>query len=150
ALCTAAIYPLKQIAPAVSLGVVYLLAVIVTSIFWGLRLGLFTAVISALAFNFFHIPPVGRFTIADSRNWVALAAFFVTAAIASTLADLARSRTQEAEARRREADLMAELARTLLGGPSLDAALPVAAERIATALDLPSAALQRGEAGDRP
>ena len=45
---------------------------------------------------------------------------------------------------------MAELARTLLGGPDLDAALPVAAERIARALDLPSAALQRGEATDNP
>ena len=150
ALCTLAIYPLKTIAPAVSLGVVYLLAVIVVSIFWGLRLGLLTAVISAAAFNFFHLPPTGRFTIADSRNWVALAAFFVTAAIASTLAELARNRTQEAEARRREADLMAELARTLLGGPSLEAALPVAAERIATALELPSAALQRGEAPEQP
>ena len=150
ALCTLAIYPLKTIAPAVSLGVVYLLAVIVVSIFWGLRLGLLTALLSALAFNFFHIPPVGRFTIADSRNWVALAAFLVTGAIASTLAELARSRTQEAEARRREADLMAELARTLLGGPSLDATLPVAAERIATALELPSAALQRGEAPAQP
>ena len=150
ALCTLAIYPLKTIAPAVSLGVVYLLAVIGVSIFWGLRLGLLTALLSALAFNFFHIPPVGRFTIADSRNWVALAAFFVTAAIAGTLAELARSRAQEAEARRREADLMAELARTLLGGPNLDASLPVAAERIARALDLPSAALQRGEATDNP
>ena len=150
ALCTVAIYPLKTIAPAVSLGVVYLLAVIGISIFWGRRLGLLTAVASAAAFNFFHIPPVGRFTIADSRNWVALAAFLVTAAIASTLAELARSRTQEAEARRREADLMAELARTLLGGPSLDAALPVAAERIATALELPSASLRRGEVAEQP
>ena len=79
ALCTLAIYPLKTIAPAVSLGVVYLLAVIGVSIFWGLRLGLLTAMVSAAAFNFFHLPPVGQFTIADSRNWVALAAFFVTA-----------------------------------------------------------------------
>jgi two-component system, OmpR family, sensor histidine kinase KdpD len=150
ALCTLAIYPLKTVAPAVSLGVVYLLAVIGTSIFWGLRLGLFTALLSAAAFNFFHIPPIGQFTIADSRNWVALAAFFVTAAIASTLAELARSRTQEAEARRREADLMAELARTLLGGPNLEVALPVAAERIASALELPSASLRRGEVEDHP
>ncbi len=150
ALCTLAIYPLKTIAPAVSLGVVYLLAVIGVSIYWGLRLGLLTAFASAAAFNFFHLPPTGQFTIADSRNWVALAAFFVTAAIAGTLAELARSRAQEADARRREADLMAELARTLLGGPNLEASLPVAAERIARALDLPSAALQRGEATDNP
>ena len=45
---------------------------------------------------------------------------------------------------------MAELARTLLGGPSLDAALPVAAERIASALELPSATLRRGEVADQP
>ncbi len=150
ALCTLAVYPLKTVAPAVSLGVVYLLPVIAVSTFWGLRLGLLTAFASAVAFNFFHIPPVGRFTIAEAQNWVALAVFFVVAMIASTLAELARSRAQEAEARRREADLMAELARTLLGGPSLDAALPVAAERIASALELPSASLRRGDVPDQP
>jgi two-component system sensor histidine kinase KdpD len=150
ALCTLAIVPLKTVAPAVSLGVVYLLAVIGVSIFWGLRLGLFTAILSALAFNFFHLPPAGQLQISDSREWVALAAFFVTSAIASTLAELARSRMQEAEARRREADLIAELARTLLGAPDVDAALPVAAERIASSLELPSAALRRGVAPDHP
>jgi two-component system, OmpR family, sensor histidine kinase KdpD len=150
ALCTLAIYPLKTIAPAVSLGVVYLLAVVLVSIYWGLWPGLLTALGSAAAFNFFHLPPTGRFTLADSRNWIALATFFVTGVIASTLAELARSRAQEADARRREADLMAELARVLLGVPDLDAALPVAAERIARALDLRSAALQRGEAPDQP
>ena len=45
---------------------------------------------------------------------------------------------------------MAELARVLLGRPGLDAALPVAAERIATALELPSAAVQLDEAADYP
>jgi two-component system sensor histidine kinase KdpD len=150
AVCTAAIYPLKAIAPDVSLGVVYLIAVIGVSIFWGFGLGLFTALLSAAAFNFFHIPPTGQFTIQDSENWVALAAFFVAAAFVSTLAELGRARATEADLRRREADLMAELARVLLGRPSVEAALPVAAERIATALELPSAALQLGEAPERP
>ena len=45
---------------------------------------------------------------------------------------------------------MAELARTLLAAPDVDAALPVAAERIASALELPSAALRRGVAPDQP
>jgi two-component system sensor histidine kinase KdpD len=150
ALCTAAIYPLKPIAPDTSLGVVYLIGVIGVSIFWGFGLGLFTALLSAAAFNFFHIPPTGQFTIRDSENWVALGAFLVAAAFVSTLAELGRARAMEADLRRREADLMAELARVLLGRPSVDAALPVAAERIATALELPSAALQLGEAPDQP
>src|SRR5690349_8305331 len=72
---TGLVYPLKSVAPAVSLGVVYLVPVLLVSGYWGLWFGLATSLASAAAFNFFHIPPVGRFTIADSRNVVALAAF---------------------------------------------------------------------------
>ena len=66
---------------------------------------------SALAFNFFHVEPTGTFTIADGENWVALAVFVVTAIAIGTLADLARSRALDAEQRRREADLAADLSR---------------------------------------
>ena len=83
--------------------------------------GVATALASALAFNFFHIPPTGRFTIAEGENWVALAVFFVAALVASTLAERPASRAREAEQRRQEADLAAELARLLLRGASLDA-----------------------------
>ena len=84
ALTTLLLYPLSEIAPAVSLGVLYLLAVLLVSTVWGLWLGLATSVAAALAFNFFHIPPTGRFTIADAENWVALAVFLVAAVVAST------------------------------------------------------------------
>ena len=56
AVTTLIVYPLAEIAPAVSLGVVYLLAVLLVATVWGLWLGVATAVASALAFNFFHIP----------------------------------------------------------------------------------------------
>jgi two-component system, OmpR family, sensor histidine kinase KdpD len=146
ALATAAIYPLKRVAPVVSLSVVYLPAVALVSVFWGLWLGLATSVLSAAAFNFFHLPPVGRFTISDSRNWVALAAFTTIAAIVSTIADIARNRALEADLRRREADLAADLARELLAGAQTEPALRAAARRIAEALELPSAALELGQA----
>ena len=61
----------------VALGVVYLLAVLLVSSVWGTVLGLATALISAAAFNSFHLPPAGRFTIAEGENWVALIVFFV-------------------------------------------------------------------------
>ena len=60
---TAVLFPLSEIAPAVSLGVLYLLAVLLVSTLWGLWLGLATSVAAALAFNFFHIEPTGRLTI---------------------------------------------------------------------------------------
>ena len=130
------IYPLREIAPAESSGVAYLLAVLLVATLWGLRLGLLTSVLSAAAFNYFHLPPTGQFTIADSGHWVALIAFLVAAVVASVVAEVARSRAVEAELRRREADLAAELARVLLGGASVREALPEASERLATALEL--------------
>ena len=79
ALITLLIYPLREVVPVVSTGVVYMLAVLLVSSYWGLWLGLLTAVLGAAAFNFFHIPPTGGFTIAEGENWVALAVFFVAA-----------------------------------------------------------------------
>jgi K+-sensing histidine kinase KdpD len=97
ALATALIYPLREIAPVVSTGVVYMLAVLVVSNYWGLWLGLFTAVASTAAFNFFHIPPTGNLDIANDENWVALGVFLTAAAIASSLAERARAHAREAE-----------------------------------------------------
>ena len=141
---TLLIYPLREAAPAVSLGVVYLLAVLVVSTFWGLWLGLVTSVASAAAYNFFHLPPTGEFTISKSENWVALGVFFAAALLASTLAEVARARTAEARRRQEEADLAADMARILLGGASLRDALPIASQRLATELGLESAELQLG------
>jgi two-component system sensor histidine kinase KdpD len=142
AVTTALVYPLAQIAPVVALGVVYLLAVLLVSSFWGGWLGVATALASALAFNFFHIPPTGRFTISEGENWVALAVFFIAAIVASTLAERERTRTREAQQRRQEADLAAEMARLLLRGSSLDDALPVVSSRLAQALELSSASVE--------
>jgi two-component system, OmpR family, sensor histidine kinase KdpD len=111
ALGTAVIYPLKEIAPPVSLGVVYIPGVLLISIVWGLRLGLATAIASALAFNFFHLPPLGRLAIRADHDLVGLIVFAIVAVVSGTLANLARARAAESERRRREADrALAELA----------------------------------------
>jgi len=108
---TLLVYPLKSAAPVVSLGVVYIPAILLISIVWGLRLGLLASLASAVAFNFFHIPPLHRFTIAAEQNWVALIAFAIVALASSAVAGLARAQAVEAERRREEADrALAELA----------------------------------------
>jgi len=142
ALSTLIVYPLKQVAPVVSLSVVYLPAVLVVSVTWGAGLGFATALVSAAAFNFFHLPPVGTFTISNSNNWVALAAFVVVAGLSSSVAEVTRARARDAEERRSEADLAAEMARLLLRGGSLSEDLPTAAARLAQALKLNSARIE--------
>ena len=138
---TLLLYPLGDVADPVSLGVIYLLGVLLVSIVWGIALGIATSVASALAFNFFHIPPTGRFTIAEGENVVALIVFLIAAAIASSVAEAARRRAAEAVRASREAGLAAELARVLLGAPDLSAALGPAAQRIAHAHGLSSCRL---------
>ncbi len=144
-ICTGIVYPLKQVTSVASLGVVYLLGVVIVSAFWGLWLGVVTSLLSAAAFNFFHIPPVGRFTINDSRNWVALAAFFVAAVATSTVSERARLRTVEAERRRAEADLTAEMAQLLLARTGVEDALALIGRRLAQVFDLPWATIALGE-----
>jgi two-component system, OmpR family, sensor histidine kinase KdpD len=110
AAATLLVYPLKSVAPVVSLGVVYLPGIMLISIVWGLRLGLLASVLSAAAFNFFQIPPLHRFTIAQEENWVALATFAIAAVLSSAVAGVARARALEAERRRDQADrALAEL-----------------------------------------
>ena len=142
ALVTAVIFGLRELVPVVSTGVVYMLAVLFVSSFWGLWLGLLTALLSAATFNFFHIPPTGGFTISDGENWVALGVFFIAAVVISGLSGAARARAEEADRRRSEADLTAEMARILLGGAQLDDSLRTAGQRIAAAFRLPSVGIE--------
>ena len=139
---TGLIFVIRPHVPVLSTGVLYLLAVLLVSSTWGLRLGLLTSVASAAAWNWFHIPPTGRFTIAEPANWLALGVYLAAAIVVSAYADIARARAEDAELGRREAALAAELSLTILG-PEPDA-LERAAARIGEAFDVPDVSLEEG------
>jgi two-component system sensor histidine kinase KdpD len=138
---TGLVYAVREVMPAASTGVLYMLPVLLVSSQWGLWLGLGTSVASALAFNFAHIPPTHKLAVADPEHVVALGAFLVAAVVTSTLADRARARASEAEQRRREADLTAEMARLLLGSSTTSESLAAVGRRIADAYRLSSVEL---------
>jgi two-component system sensor histidine kinase KdpD len=96
-LVTGAIYALKPMAPVLSLGVLYLFAVLPVAALWGLPLAALVSIVSMLTFNFLFLPPVHTFRLTDSENWVALAVYLVTAISVSELAARARRRAAEAE-----------------------------------------------------
>jgi K+-sensing histidine kinase KdpD len=101
---TLLVYPLKSVAPAVSLGVVYIPGVLLIATVWGLWLGLLTSLLSAAAFNWFHLPPVGALDVSADHDLVALAVFVIVAVASGALAELARARAAESERRREQAD----------------------------------------------
>ncbi len=92
----------------------FLVLVLLTSAFWGFRLALFTAFAATALFNFFFLPPVRTFTIADPQNWIALFTFLIAAVVASNLAERARRQAALALSRRQEVERLYALSQQLL------------------------------------
>ena len=104
ALVTVAIALLDAWAPVLSLGALYVFAVVPVAVVWGMAYAIPVAVASMLAFNFFFLEPLYTFTLADGENWVALAVYLVSAVIVGELAARGRRRPprrNSASARRR-------------------------------------------------
>lgn len=97
-----------------TVGFTFLLAILIVSAAWGLRYAIFLAILSTLAYNYFFLPPVLRFTIADPQNWVALFAFLFTAVVASQLSERARREALESNRRRREVERLYGFSQQLL------------------------------------
>ena len=72
------------------------------------------AVFATLAYNYFFLPPLFHFTIADPQNWVALFSFLITAVIGSQLAERARRGALQSDQRRREVERLYHFSEQLL------------------------------------
>jgi two-component system sensor histidine kinase KdpD len=103
----------------------FLLAILAIATRWGLVESIAASVAAVLCFNYFFVPPVGTFMIADPDNWVALFAFVVTAVVGSHLSASAKRRALEAIRREREMERLYALSRALL---QLDAAASTPAQ----------------------
>ena len=97
----------------------FLVAVLLISAYWGLRYALALALGATALFNYYFLPPIRTFTIADPQNWIALFAFLVTALVASNLAERARSEAEQAKLRRRDVERLYGLSQRLLASENV-------------------------------
>ncbi len=132
------VFQLKRVAPENAFGAVFLLGVLVVSAAWGFGLAVTMSLVSAGVYVYIHAE--GADSLAP-----AVAVFLTLALLANVLAGQARLRALEAEQRRFEADLSAELARSTLRAEDLQTALDAAGARIADVLGLPFAVLHLDE-----
>ena len=137
-----AVLALKRVAPENAFGALLLLGVLVVSAGWGFGLAIATSLASAAVYAYFHME--GEDSLAP-----AVTIFLTLAFLTNALVGQARLRAAEAEQRRREADLSADLARVMLRAPALNPALEDAGRRFADVLGLPYTTLSVGstEAG---
>jgi two-component system sensor histidine kinase KdpD len=89
----------------------FLLIVLATATVWGLAESLVCSAVATLFLNYFFLPPVGTWTIADPGNWVAMFSFLIVAVVASQLSERARRKTREAIRHQEEKARIEELAR---------------------------------------
>jgi two-component system sensor histidine kinase KdpD len=97
-----------------TVGFTFLLTVLTVSAAWGLRYAIFMAVLATLAYNYYFLPPLYQFQIADPQNWVALFAFLFTAVVASQLSERARREAQHSDQRRSEVERLYSFSQQLL------------------------------------
>jgi len=97
----------------------FLVAVLLLSAYWGLRYAFAMAFAATAAFNYFFLPPIRTFTIADPQNWIALFAFLITALVAGNLAERARREAERAQQRRRDVERLYGLSQRFLASENV-------------------------------
>jgi two-component system sensor histidine kinase KdpD len=125
---------LHQMLGLASVAMTFLTAVLASAVAYGLWPALFASFASVLAYNFFFLPPLYTFTIADPENVAALFFFAVTAVIASNLTARVRAQAIVARQRARTTEELYLFSRKLAGAANLDDLLWATVHQIALML----------------
>jgi two-component system, OmpR family, sensor histidine kinase KdpD len=92
----------------------FLVMVQVVAFTWGLVYAVCLSIGCTLLYNFFFLPPIGSFTIAEPQNWIALFSFLASAIFISRIAESERRQAALSEARRSEMERLYEFSNQLL------------------------------------
>jgi two-component system, OmpR family, sensor histidine kinase KdpD len=137
---TVGLRTLHDVSPT-TVALALLLVVLGTATLSRLGIAIVVSVVAMLTLNFFFLPPVGTFTIADPQNWIALFAFLIVAMIASNLSAAAQDRAREAIARRNEVTRLFDLTRDVLLTTETAGAMDVLARHVARRFELSRVAI---------
>ena len=101
---------------------------------FGIWPAIFASVLSFLTYNFFFIPPIYTFTVAEPYELLALVIFLVVAVVSSALAGRVREQARISASRMRAMRRLYEFTRRLSGLATLDAVAEGAASEIHASL----------------
>ena len=101
-------------ADSTTAGMVFLVLVVWSSTQAGRWLALFVAVICALGFDDFFLPPVRSFQLAGAQAWVAMLSYLASCLVVGRVAERARRQTQQAEQRREDVERLYELSQEMM------------------------------------
>jgi two-component system sensor histidine kinase KdpD len=99
---------------------VFLTAVVVVAVRYGLWPSLLTSLISSFAYNFFFLPPIYTLTITDPTNIIAFFFFMLIAILVSNVGARVRAQADTAIGRIRTTEQLYAFSRKLAGTGTLD------------------------------
>jgi two-component system, OmpR family, sensor histidine kinase KdpD len=117
-----------------SVGMFFLVPVLLSAVSFGLRPALFTSFASVMAYNFFFLPPLYTFAISNPNNWLSFAVLLLVAVTAANLAARVRAQADLAASRAQVAGELYQFTGKLAASARLDDILWAAAFQIASML----------------
>jgi len=95
-------------------GMVFLVVVVVTATQAGLVISLYSAVLCAIAFDYFFLPPFHTFILAGPQEWVSMVTFAISSLVAGRVAERARQQKDEAEQRREDVERLFQISQEMI------------------------------------
>ena len=95
-------------------GLVFLTTVVWFATRAGIRRSLYVALLCALCFDYYFLPPVHTFRLAGPQEWIEMLSFAVSSVIVGRLAERARSQTRSAEQRREDVERLYTLSQEMM------------------------------------
>jgi len=136
AIATAVLALLLPLLSVASIYLVYLLVVVAVAVGWGLKQGIFAAVLGFLAANFFFTQPIFSLTVSAVQDLIALVTFLGLAILTSELVSRLRREAQEAWRNHQITATLYTLSQTLTRQQNLPALLNEVTDQLRSALDL--------------
>ena len=106
---------------ATTVALTYLLFILFLSTRWGLRYAIACSLLATACYNFFFLPPVHTFTVADPENLVALLVLLTTSVVSSRMSERIRQESRKTLVRQSELEVLYSLSRALLQTDELSA-----------------------------
>ena len=129
-----------------NLSLIFVVPVVVAAVIFGLGPSLFSAVLGALAYNFFLTEPRYTFIVDDPANIWAIALLFVVGCIASAVASTARHKADDVALLRRQATALQSYSRDTLAADSTRAIVSNAASALEALFQVPVVVMTMSEA----
>lgn len=111
---------LEQLSPLPNMSMIFLLAVLICALRFGVSAAVSASILSFFAYNFFFIEPRHTFTIARPHELFALLIFLAVAVVTGSLAGRLRDQATATRARAEATQSLYEFSRKLSGAPNID------------------------------